>query len=411
MKKRNILAATIIGILLFYQIGSFSQQRSTGFTPLIEQAWKAINDKYFDTSFNGVNWQQVREGLRLQKHSTQLDAYATIRSMLQQLNNPAVRFLTPEQTTAFTQEVSGASHSGIGLAELLSVDTSEQSRKITVVTPIPETPAARAGLQPDDVIGAVDGISTEGMSLTDVAMRLRGNPKAQVRLTILRSNQKLDITIQREIVQMPVIRSAIKSVVGKKIGYIALYQFTKTSAQEMQKAMNDMLNQGAEAFVLDLRNNPGGDVAVGKKIAGMFLGAKPMATVLNRGGEITQMAAEGEQLTSQPLSILVNRGTASMAEVLASALQENRRAKIIGVKTFGKSLIQTLENLSDKSALAIPVGQIRTLQGQEILNNGITPDIIANLSLSPILNPTKIEAASEKDTQFQKAAGSALGLK
>lgn len=411
MRKRNLLAAVIMGMLLFYQIGSFSQQRSTDFAPLIEQAWKAVNDKYFDTSFNGVNWQQVHERLRLQKHSSQLDAYAAIRSMLQQLNNPAVRLLTPAQTTAFTQEVSGTSHPGIGLAELLSIDTSEQSRKITVITPIPETPAARAGLQPDDVIGAVDGISTEGMNLADVAMRLRGNPKTQVRLTILRSNQKLDITLQRETIQPPVIRSAIKSVFGKKIGYIALYQFTKTSEQEMQKAINDMLSQGAEVFVLDLRNNPGGDVAIGKKIAGIFLGTKPMATVLSRGGEITQMVAEGEQLTSKPLSILVNRGTASMAEVLASALQDNQRAKIIGVKTFGKSLIQTLENLSDKSALAIPVGQIRTLQGKEILNNGVKPDIITSLNSSPILNPTKIEVASEQDIQFQKAASSALGIK
>jgi carboxyl-terminal processing protease len=179
----------------------------------------------------------------------------------------------------------------------------------------------------------------------------------------------------------------------------------------MKAAIENLSGQGIDAFVLDLRNNPGGNVATGQKIAGMFLGARPMATMLGRGGQTTPLVAAGPKLTSKPLAILVNHGTASMAEVLASAFQNNQRAKITGVQTFGKSLIQTLENLPDKSALAMPIGKFRTLSGREILNNGITPDIIVDLNLSPILNPTKIVATSPQDTQFQKAIGLSLNLK
>lgn len=170
--------------------------------------------------------------------------------------------------------------------------------------------------------------------------------------------------------------------------------------------MQDLSKQGVDAFVLDLRNNPGGDVSAGKNIAGIFLGNKPIATVFGRGGKITQMIAEGNKLTDKPLSVLVNRGTASMAEVLASGLQENQRAKIVGVTTFGKILIQSLENLPDKSALTIPIGKIRTLKGREILNKGITPNVIVDLNLSPILNSHKIEPTSQQDLQFQKAIDS-----
>jgi carboxyl-terminal processing protease len=405
MKRRKFLPLITIAVLLGWQIKSFSQQNLS-----IEQAWKLVNDKYLDISFNGVSWPQVRERFRAKKYDSPLAINAAIRLMLKQLNDPAVRFLTKEQAAAFTLEVSGESHTGVGLSELLSVDI-ERSGKITIVTPIPETPAARAGLQPGDLIVSVDGFSTAKMFLAEVMERLRGQPKTLVKLTILRANQKFNITLQREIIKPNAVRSALKLVGGKKIGYIAFSQFTANSASEMQKAVNNLSKQGVDAFVLDLRNNPGGNVATGQKVAGMFLGAKPMATILGRGGKTTQMMTEGEKLTVKPLGVLVNNGTASMGEVVASALQNNQRAKIIGVKTFGKSLIQMFGNLDDKSVVVIPIGKIRTLRNQEILNNGITPDIIVDLRVSPILSPKKIVATSPQDTQFQKMIVSGLSLK
>jgi carboxyl-terminal processing protease len=264
----------------------------------------------------------------------------------------------------------------------LSVDTDSKTRKITVVTPITASPAARAGILPGDVIAAVDGMATKEMSLADMMMRLRGKPNTKVKLTISRSNRILNITLDRTVIQSPFVRSSLKLVNNQKIGYLAFDRFTSTVAAEMRSAVRDLAKQGADAFVLDLRNNPGGDVAAGRNIAGIFLGEKPFATIFGRDRRTTQLIATGDKLTEKPLTVLVNQGTASMGEVLASGLQENQRAKLVGTKTFGKSLIQTFEKLPDRSIVTIPIGKIQALNGRELLNIGITPDRLVEVNLS-----------------------------
>jgi carboxyl-terminal processing protease len=376
MKIRTVLPLAIIGIGLSSQLQGSSQQQK------IDLVWQIVNDKYYDTSFNGVNWQQIRGRSSVPKQAVPKDENAAIRSMLQQLNDPAVRLIAPEQVAPFLQELSEKPHVGVGLVELLSVDTDSKTRKITVVTPIPASPAARAGILPGDVIAAVDGMATKEMSLADMMMRLRGKPNTKVKLTISRSNRILNITLDRLVIQPPLVRSSLKLVNNQKIGYLAFDRFTSTVAAEMRSAVRELANQGADAFVLDLRNNPGGDVAAGKNIAGIFLGEKPFATIFGRNRRTTQLIAIGDKLTEKPLTVLVNQGTASMGEVLASGLQENQRAKLVGTKTFGKSLIQTFEKLPDRSIVTIPIGKIQALNGRELLNIGITPDRLVEVNLS-----------------------------
>jgi carboxyl-terminal processing protease len=406
MNRRKFLPTIIIGLSLTWAVKSFGRKQSNHDWPaLLKQAWNIVNDKYYDNSFGGLNWQQVYEQQRSNKYISATEAYSAIRSMLKQLKDPAIRLLSPEQAAAFIAELSGRSYSGIGLPELLSIDTDSRTGLITIVTPLPETPAARVGLQPGDVILAVDGVSTNNLELAEVAMKLRGQLKTSVKLMIMRSNQKFNVTIQRETIQHPIVQSSIKSVSSKKIGYIRFSQFLPSVVSEIQKAIDDLSRQGADSLVLDLRNNPGGDVATGQKIAGMFVGKTAIATVRGRSGEITQMMATINKITTKPLVVLVNRGTASFAEVLASALQDSQRAKIVGVKTFGKSLIQSLNYLDDKSALVLPVGQIHTLKGKKILDNGIIPDVIVDQNFSPVLNPRSIDFAQKPrlDLQLQKA--------
>jgi carboxyl-terminal processing protease len=376
MKIRTVLPLAIVSVGLSSQLQGSSQQQK------IDLVWQIVNDKYYDTSFNGVNWQQVRSRSSVPKQAVPQAENTAIRSMLQQLQDPTVRLLTPGQLAPFLQELSEKSHVGVGFVELLSVDTDSKTRKITVVAPIPTSPAARAGILPGDTIAAVDNVPTQGMSLADTMMRLRGKPNTKVKLKIARSNQILNITLDRTIIQPPFVRSSLKLVNNQKIGYLAFDRFTSTVAAEMRAAVKDLAKQGADAFVLDLRNNPGGDVTAGKNIAGIFLGEKPFATILGRDRRITQTIATGDKLTDKPLTILVDRGTASMGEILASGLQENRRAKLVGTKTFGKSLLQTFENLPDRSIVTIPIGKIQTLNGREILNTGITPDRLVEVNLS-----------------------------
>jgi carboxyl-terminal processing protease len=392
MKIRTVLPLVIVGVGLSSQLQGSSQQQK------IDLVWQIVNDKYYDTSFNGVNWQQVRSQSSIPKQAGLQDDRAAIRSMLQQLQDPAVRLLTQEQVAPFLQELSEKPHVGIGLVELLSVDTNSKTRKITVVAPIPASPAARAGILPGDVIASVDNVPTQGMNLADTMMRLRGQPNTKVKLKIARSNRILNITLDRTVIQSPFVRSSLKLVNNQKIGYLAFDRFTSTVAAEMRSAVRDLAKQGADAFVLDLRNNPGGDVAAGRNIAGIFLGEKPIATISGRDRRITQMIATGDKLTDKSLTVLVNHGTASMGEVLASGLQENHRAKLVGTKTFGKSLLQTFENLPDRSIVTIPIGKIQTLTGREILNTGVTPDRLIELNSSPTTVP-----ASLQDLQFQQA--------
>jgi carboxyl-terminal processing protease len=405
MNRRKFLPVIILGLFVPWAVKSLGRNQSNDWSALLEQAWNIVNDKYYDNSFRGLNWRQIYEKQQSSKYTSATEAHGAIRSMLKQLKDPAIRLLSPEQATAFTAELSGRSYSGIGLPELLSIDTDSRTGLITIVTPLSDTPAARAGLQPGDMIVAVDGVNTHGLELAAVAMKLRGQLKTSVKLMVMRASQKFNVTIQRETIQSSAVQSSIKLVGSKKIGYLAFAQFLPSVVSEVQKAIEDLSRQGVDSLVLDLRNNPGGDVATGQKIAGMFLGKTAIATIRGRNGEISQMMATSNKITTKPLVVLVNRGTASFAEVLASALQENQRAKIVGVKTFGKSLIQGLSYLNDQSALVVPVGQIHTLKGKKILDNGIVPDVIVNQQLTPVLNPRSIDLAqtSPQDLQLQKA--------
>jgi carboxyl-terminal processing protease len=411
MNRRNFLPVIILGLFVPWAVKSFGRSQSKEWAGLLEQSWNVVNDKYYDNYFHGLNWRQIYEKQRSSKYTSVTEAYAAIRSMLKQLKDPAIRLLSPEQVAAFTSELSGRSYSGIGLPELLSIDTDSRTGLITIVTPLLDTPAARAGLQPGDVIVAVDGVNTSDLELAEVTMKLRGQSKTSVRLMLMRANQKFNVTIQRETIQSLTVQSLMKSAGSQKIGYISFAQFLPSVVSEIQKAIEDLSRQGADSLVLDLRNNPGGDVATGQKIAGMFLGKTAIATIRGRNGEITRMMGTSDKITTKPLVVLVNRGTASFAEVLASALQENRRAKIVGGKTFGKSLMQSLSYLADKSALVVPVGQIYTLKGTKILDNGIIPDVIVNQQLSSVSTRTSISLlkssviarTSLQDLQFQKA--------
>lgn len=380
------------------QVGD--NQTRDDFSLLVEQAWEAIQKKHIDSDAKSREWLEARRQALLAPHASRQQAYAAIRSMLLQLGDPATRFLTPEQTAPFLREAGGEQHTGVGLAELLSIDIDERSRDLVVVTPIPNSPAERAGLRPHDVIAAIDGTATKGMTLEDAAGRLRGAPGSRVTLTIRRRGRTLDLSLRRAVINglRPSVRAELRRIGGRRIGYVAIRQFTADSTRETRQAINDLTGRGADAFILDLRNNPGGNLLAARQIAGFFIGARPIAEVRRKSGvEIER--AEGTRLTNKPLAMLINEGTASAAELLAAGLYSNHRGRLVGAKTFGKGLIHSLETLPDGSSLVITVGRIRTLEGREILVNAILPDVIVARAHVP-----PRAAASRQDTQFSRAA-------
>lgn len=393
----RVLIVALLGCL------STPSRASADFAPLVQSAWQAIRDSYYSPSFDLKAWQKLKSRLVATRYASREEAHTAIRSLLAHLDDPAVRFLTEQQAAAFMNEVSGAAHSGVGLAELLSIDTHEITRQITIITPIPNSPAARAGLSPGDVIASINGASTDGMGLADVATRLRGDAGRDVRLQIVRGNDSLQVTLRREPIQLPIVHTRLKEVDGRKIGYLAIHQFTEAAGREARLGIERLLRQGAAAFVLDLRNNPGGALPPTFDAAAIFLGEKPIALLSTRDGT-SELSARGDFVTDKPLAVLINEGSASAAEVLASALQSHGRATLVGTQTFGKGLVHGLETLSDQSALIITRGHVSTLDNREILVQGVKPDVPVSMEHSPILGFAPIEPASANDVQFQKAA-------
>lgn len=368
---------------------------------LVDEAWQVVEANYADSTFNGLNWQQVRQNVLSRRYARTEEAYTAIREMLSRLNNPATRLLTPEQFAGFEREGSGQLHVGVGLPELLSLDIDEQTRQLTIVTPAANTPAAEAGLQPGDRVVAIDGVSTEGIDLGDAAMRLRGSEGASVRLTIQRNDSMFNVTLTRKAIApaSPSVRATLEPMWGGQVGYIILRQFTESSPQEMREALERLAS--ADGFVLDLRNNPGGAVSSLQEIAGLFLGEAEIGVLEGRSGT-TALRSTGTRLTDKPLVVLVNEGTASAAELLAGALQDAKRAIVVGKPTFGKGLVHGFFPISDGAVVAVTVGQLRTPSDREILNVGIAPDVLVDMASSPLLNPT-IALASWSDLQYRQA--------
>ncbi|MBD1803958.1 S41 family peptidase [Microcoleus sp. FACHB-SPT15] len=384
-----------------------SSQPASPLQQLVHEAWQVIETNYADPTFNGLNWQQVRSEVLSRRYTTKEEVYTAIRAMLSRLDNPATRFLTPEQFAGFESEDSGQLHVGVGLPELLSIDINEPTRQLTIVTPLPNTPASEAGLMSGDRVVAIDGVSTDGMDLGDATMRLRGRQGSTVTLTIQRNNSTFEVVLTRKPIApaSPAVQTKIEPMLGGLVGYIILRQFTESSPQEIREALERL--EGADGFVLDLRNNPGGVLPALEEIAGLFLGENTIGTLQERAGT-TKLRSTGTQLTDKPLVVLVNEGTGSAAELLAGALQDSGRAVVVGTPTFGKGLVHGFFPIADGAVVVVTMGQLKTPRGREILDVGITPDVRVDMAKSPLLDST-IALASRSDVQYRQAIEQLIG--
>ena len=367
---------------------------------LVDEAWQIVAEQFVDGDFNGVDWQQVRTDVLPRNYATSEEAYAAIRSMLKQLDNPATRFLTPEQFAGFRAEDAGQTHIGVGLPEVLSLDINKVTRQLIIVTPLPDTPASEAGIQPGDRVVAIDGVATEGMDLGAAAAMLRGEEGSTVKLTLQRADRTFDTALKREEITpaVPAVEALRRTVAGRQIGYIILKQFTDSSPGQMRDALISL--RDADSLVLDLRNNPGGSPLAAVEIAGFFLGNVEVGSAIART-DLPPLRPNSSQITQQPLAVLVNEGTASAAELLAGALQDYKRATIIGAPTPGKGVIHSIQPLADGSAVVVTLGYLYTPLGREILHAGIEPDVLVD-ARSLLLDPA-IEPTSDADPQYTEA--------
>ncbi len=367
---------------------------------LVAEVWRLVDRAYVDDTFNQQNWWLVRQRAMKQSLNNKEEAYTVIQQMLASLNDPFTRLLKPDQYRSLQTNTAGEL-TGVGLQISLDNDSGE----LRVIAPIAGSPADQAGIRPADTILKIDGTPTSGLSLDEAAERMRGPIGSTVLLTIRREGQELaDLSVKRDRIELNPVYADLRlqptttSTTPQKVGYIRLTQFNANASMEVAHAIDRLEKQGAEAYVLDLRSNPGGLLQSGIEIARYWLDEGTIVYTVNRQGIEGSFEATGPALTHDPLVVLVNQGTASASEILAGALKDNGRATIMGERTFGKGLIQSLFDLSDGSGLAVTVAKYETPDHIDINRQGIKPDV--TVPLDPIAMG---QLGTKADRQYETA--------
>jgi carboxyl-terminal processing protease len=290
--------------------------------------------------------------------------------------------------------------SGVGIQ--LSLD--KETKNLVVVSPIEGSPASRAGVQPKDVIVAIDGKSTKGMSTEDAVKLIRGQAGTTVTLTLKRKAQTLELPLTRERIELHAVDHQINtSADGVKVGYIRLKQFNATATKDMRQAVKDLEEKGAQGYVLDLRSNPGGLLMASVEIARQWLNEGTIVSTKTRDGIQDVKRANGRALTTKPMVVLVNEGSASASEILSGALQDNNRAVLVGQKTFGKGLVQSVRGLSDGSGMTVTIAKYLTPSGRDIHKHGIDPDVTAKMTELEAQRLKLEDLGTKKDSQYRVA--------
>jgi carboxyl-terminal processing protease len=307
--------------------------------------------------------------------------------------DPFSQFMDVEEHKEITTETEGQ-FGGLGIRIGVKEDT------LSIITPLPGTPAYRAGILPNDRLIEIDGETTKDMTLNDALDKLRGSPGTKVTLTVLRGPDggeseapwaSKEFTLTREIVKIESVQSFMKE---PGVGYLRILEFSGRTAEDAADALKDLRKQGAKSLILDLRNNPGGLLTAAVEIASDFLGDnKLIVYTQGRKPESRQEFHAGPKAPygDLPLVVLINEGSASGSEIVAGALQDHRRALIMGAQSYGKASVQSVIPLSDGSGLRLTVAHYYTPLGRSIHRDekkhtgGITPDIVVNV-------PREVEA-------------------
>jgi carboxyl-terminal processing protease len=296
-----------------------------------------------------------------------------IKGMLSSLD-PHSGYMSPEAFKEFQVETKGE-FGGLG------IQISMKDSILTVIAPIEDTPAYKAGIKAGDKILKIDGESTKNMSIQDAVSKMRGPKGKPVTLNIFREGwtEPKDIPIVRDIIK---IKSVKSKMLKDDIGYIKLTQFQEMTSDDLTKALKDLKEKGMKSIILDLRNDPGGLLNSAVDVAGQFLPPKKLVVYIKgRTGDKIEYFTEGDDptYTDLPMVVLVNQGSASASEIVAGALKDWNRAVIVGIQTFGKGSVQTLIPLSDGAGLRLTTAKYYTPSGVSIQNVGITPDIVVKL--------------------------------
>jgi carboxyl-terminal processing protease len=302
------------------------------------------------------------------------ETYGAIKGMIDSLGDKGhTRFLTPEEVEKSREAIS-STYVGIGVR----LDDKDKD-KVVIKAPMDGSPAEKAGIQSGDVLIAVDGESVKDKDFEEVGNEVRGPEGTSVDLTMLRDDEEKEFTVERAKLEVPTASWSI--IPGTDVALLRLSSFSENSASKLKEAISGAQGAGAKRFVLDLRDNPGGLVEQATEVSGQFLPAGDVAYIrrdADDNEEETTVPDDNEPLDA-PLVVLVNKGTSSSAEIVAGALRDNERAKVIGETTFGTGTVLDEFPLSDGSSILLGIAEWLTPNGDSIRGSGIEPDIEVKL--------------------------------
>ncbi|KAK6130501.1 hypothetical protein DH2020_035759 [Rehmannia glutinosa] len=359
----------IVGVMFFMTLGAtVTKTPSLALSEenlLFLEAWRTIDRAYIDKTFNGQSWFRYRENaLRSEPMNTREETYAAIRKMVATLDDPFTRFLEPQK---FKSLRSGTRNTltGVGLSIGYPTGKDKSTSGLVVVSATPGGPANKAGVLSGDLILAIDDTNTESMGIYDAADRLQGAEGSRVELIVRHGSETRHLSLVREKVSLNPVRSRVCRTSGlgedgPLVGYIKLTSFNQNASGAVREAIETLRGNNVNAFILDLRDNSGGLFPEGVEIAKIWLDKGVIVYICDSRGvrDIYDTDGSNAAAASEPLVVLVNKGTASASEILAGALKDNKRAVLLGEPTYGKGKIQSVFELSDGSGLAVTVGVI-----------------------------------------------------
>lgn len=375
MKKRLLYSVllTALAVNLFFGAQVYLQSAETA----------EKNDVYGNLRLFSLVLERVRQDYVDGESLTYQDLiYGALKGMLNTLD-PHSEFLEPQKFDDLKQDTEGK-FGGVGIQIGL------RGEGLTVIAPIDDTPASRAGIMSGDRIIKIEGKSTEKMNVTDAVKKLRGEPGTEVTITVLRPST--GTVTDHKLVRADIKVDTVRDINGKrefplgddKIGYVRLIQFGENTHEEFDRALTKLKSQGLEGFILDLRDNPGGLLDQAARLCERFV--PPRTLVVSTEGRDPNERREYRSSSRTkpvevPMVVLVNGGSASASEIVAGCLQDLKRAIILGEQTFGKGSVQSIIPLQDGAALRLTTAKYYTPSHKVIHEKGITPDVIVPISL------------------------------
>ncbi len=395
-KKYKVIVITTFLMAVSFSFGIYfgkSGQNPNSEKPILSNssvASSTINMDAFWTVWQILNQKFVYTHKDAKQINEQDKVYGAIEGLAASYGDPYTVFMLPKESKAFTSDISG-NFEGVGM------ELSVKEKNIVVVAPLKNTPAYNAGVKKGDIVIAINGTSTLGMTVDDAVDLIRGKRGTDVTITFAREGniKPIILKITRDVINVPTLETKIKD----DVFVISLYDFYAPSANEFRLALRSFVESGKYKLILDLRGNPGGYLESAVDMASWFLPLGKTVVRENFGPNTVEQVyrSKGYDIFTEKLKmvILVDNGTASAAEILAGALQEQKVAKIVGIKTFGKGSVQELIPITSDTSLKVTVARWLTPNGISISDGGLTPDYEVKI--------TDADAKADKDPQMDKA--------